>query len=233
MDTGIDRVAVRLLSILTLVLFVALGFGTAEAEPDADKPTQSEHANKPDSPPGQSGQDLSKPQPPSNADYTGNGANTHGPYDSTRDGSASQNGNGDGQAVGKPCAGCVGKADNKNPPGQQPGGSDPNAGYECDRNSGIGKTNPAHTGCTENPPTTTPPATPTPPTPTPPGDNPPGISPGVNPGVNPPAGGSQTSSEELALTGTDVGSLLQTALVLLGVGGLLLFATRRAAARRG
>jgi hypothetical protein len=60
-------------------------------------------------------------------------------------------GSANGLAVGKPCAGCVGKADNKNPPGQFPNGSDANAGYECDRNNGIGKTNPAHTGCAESP----------------------------------------------------------------------------------
>jgi LPXTG-motif cell wall-anchored protein len=58
------------------------------------------------------------------------------------------NGEGDGQATGKPCAGCVGKADNKNPKGQYPDGSDANNGYECDGNNGIGKSNPAHTGCT-------------------------------------------------------------------------------------
>jgi hypothetical protein len=87
------------------------------------------------------------PQPPSNADFTGHGANVHGPYDSTRNGAPSLNGNGNGKALGKPCAGCVGKADNKNPAGQMPNGSDPNAGYECDRNHGIGRTNPAHTGC--------------------------------------------------------------------------------------
>jgi hypothetical protein len=57
------------------------------------------------------------------------------------------NGNGKGKARGKPCAGCVGKADNKNPHGQYPNGSDHNAGYECDRNHGIGRSNPAHTGC--------------------------------------------------------------------------------------
>jgi hypothetical protein len=75
------------------------------------------------------------------------GANQSGPYDSTCDGSASQNGVGDGAAVGKPCAGCVGDADDKNPPGQLPGGNDPNAGYECDRNQGVGPSNPAHSGC--------------------------------------------------------------------------------------
>lgn len=78
----------------------------------------------------------------------GRGANTSpGPYDNTCDGSASQNGVGSGQANGRPCAGCVGNADDKNPPGQYPNGSDNNAGYECDRNQGIGQTNPAHTGC--------------------------------------------------------------------------------------
>ncbi|RSN32277.1 hypothetical protein DL990_20435 [Amycolatopsis sp. WAC 01416] len=104
-----------------------------------------------------------KPQPPSKADFSGHGANKHGPYDSTRDGSPSANGNGGGKAAGKPCAGCVGKADDKNPPGQLPGGSDANAGYECDRNHGVGRGNPAHTACTpaqppgEKPPAVTPP----------------------------------------------------------------------------
>lgn len=74
-----------------------------------------------------------------------------GAYHSTCDGSPSLNGNGGGQATGKPCAGCVGAADNKNPPGQAPDGSDANNGYECDGNSGIGKTNPAHTGCMSEP----------------------------------------------------------------------------------
>jgi hypothetical protein len=75
------------------------------------------------------------------------GANQSGPYDSTCDGSPSENGNGNGNARGKPCAGCVGNADDKNPPGQLPGGNDHNAGYECDRNEGIGNGNPAHSGC--------------------------------------------------------------------------------------
>jgi len=99
--------------------------------------------------------DSTQPQPLSGADQNSGGANGQcpgGPYCSTRDGSASGNGNGGGQAVGKPCAGCVGKADNKNPKGQMPNGSDHNAGYECDRNHGIARTNPAHTGCTSTPP---------------------------------------------------------------------------------
>ena len=93
--------------------------------------------------------ELTEPQPASNADFTGSGANEHGPYDSTRDGSPSDNGVGDGAATGEPCAGCVGQADNKNPPGQLPDATDPNQGYECDGNQGIARSNPAHTGCVE------------------------------------------------------------------------------------
>ena len=98
--------------------------------------------------------DVTKPQPISRADANSGGANGQcpgGPYCSTRDGSPSLNGNGGGRAVGKPCAGCVGKADNKNPHGQMPNGTDHNAGYECDTNHGIGRTNPAHTGCATTP----------------------------------------------------------------------------------
>src|SRR4051794_36882465 len=90
---------------------------------------------------------------------TGHGANQGGPYDNTCDGSPSGNGNGNGKATGKPCAGCVGNADDKNPKGQMPNGWDHNAGYECDRNHGIGRSNPAHTGCTQGeqtPPSTQP-----------------------------------------------------------------------------
>ena len=88
---------------------------------------------------------------PSHHSDSGHGANTDGatnPYHNTCEGEhAPGNGVGDGAARGKPCAGCVGNADDKNPPGQAPGGSDHNAGYECDRNQGVGKENPAHTGC--------------------------------------------------------------------------------------
>ena len=101
--------------------------------------------------------DPQQPQPTSNADQNSGGANGQcpgGPYCSTRDGSPSGNGNqATGGHTGEPCAGCVGKADNKNPQGQKPNGTDHNAGYECDRNHGIGRSNPAHTGCTV--PTTT------------------------------------------------------------------------------
>jgi LPXTG-motif cell wall-anchored protein len=119
-----------------------------------DAPGKSDHL---DGNAGTSGT-YSEPQPPSTADQNQGGANGDcGAYCSTRNGDPSGNGKGDdhgAKASGKPCAGCVGKADNKNPPGQFENGSDHNAGYECDRNQGIGKTNPAHTGCTtDNPPT--------------------------------------------------------------------------------
>lgn len=99
--------------------------------------------------------DVTEPQPLSNADNNSGGANGQcpgGAYCSTRDGSPSLNGNGGGNATGKPCAGCVGKADNKNPQGQRPDGSDHNNGYECDGNNGIAKGNPAHTSCTPSTP---------------------------------------------------------------------------------
>lgn len=84
----------------------------------------------------------------------GGGANqSPGPYDNTCEpehepGNGSENGN----AFGQPCAGCVGNADDMNPPGQFPDGSDNNNGYECDGNEGIGQENPAHTSCQESPP---------------------------------------------------------------------------------
>jgi hypothetical protein len=96
---------------------------------------------------------------------TGNGANTDdggaggNEYHNTCDGTASDNGNDSGGAGGRPCAGCVGNADDKNPPGQHRNGDDANNGYECDGNNGVGGKksspaagNPAHTGC-RRPPT--------------------------------------------------------------------------------
>ena len=97
---------------------------------------------------------VTDPQPISNADSNEGGANGQcpgGPYCSTRDGSPSLNGNGGGAATGRPLAGEVGKADNKNPQGQMPDASDNNNGYECDGNSGIARGNPAHTACTQPP----------------------------------------------------------------------------------
>ena len=78
---------------------------------------------------------------------TGHGANSGTEYDNTCPNAESMNGNGDGGS-GRPCAGCVGQADDKNPKGQMPNAADDgNNGYECDGNSGIARTNPAHTGC--------------------------------------------------------------------------------------
>lgn len=75
-----------------------------------------------------------------------------GAYDANCDGTHQNPGPGNSDnSPGKPADGTVGKADNKNPKGQQPGGSDHNKGYECEpgqTNKGVGKGNPAHTGCT-------------------------------------------------------------------------------------
>jgi hypothetical protein len=161
----------RLLSPLAVLVWVAVTGGFAGAA-QADTPTDpaatqaGDHAQAapPEAPapgaasaatnhsPGTGA--LADPQPLSNADQNTGGANGQcpgGPYCSTRDGSASANGNGGGQAVGEPCAGCVGKADNKNPQGQMPNASDHNAGYECDTNHGIARGNPAHTACPTTP----------------------------------------------------------------------------------
>jgi len=63
------------------------------------------------------------------------------------------------EGTGKPnpqhSNGDVGKADEKNPPGQGPNGSDGNHGFECDGNRGVGDGNPAHTGCASPSPSTT------------------------------------------------------------------------------
>jgi hypothetical protein len=82
-------------------------------------------------------------------------------YETTCDGRPSQNGQGGGNANGRPCQGCVGNADNKNPPGQEddpPGDPPPssNRGYECDTtgdppNQGVAEGNPAHSTCEEYP----------------------------------------------------------------------------------
>jgi hypothetical protein len=91
---------------------------------------------------------------------TGHGANdasTPHVYSETCDEEVAS-GNGqpsDSDPSGRPCAGCVGNADDKNPPGQGPDAQhDGNNGYECDRkgdvdggNNGIAWGNPAHTGC--------------------------------------------------------------------------------------
>lgn len=90
--------------------------------------------------------EADQPQPPSKADFSGHGANVHGDFDSTRDGALTAHGNGGNGMV----AAIKGRADNKNPPGQS--ANDHNRGYECDDNRGVGKGNPAHSGCVTPPP---------------------------------------------------------------------------------
>lgn len=87
-----------------------------------------------------------------NTDDGGAGGNEY--HNTCEEGTASDNGNDSGGAGGRPCAGCVGNADDKNPPGQFKDGDDSNKGYECDGNNGVGGKksspaagNPAHTGC--------------------------------------------------------------------------------------
>jgi hypothetical protein len=87
----------------------------------------------------------------------GGSANGPGDYDDGVPGDPSGNGNSDNG--NRPCAGCVGNAHEKNPPGQYKDGNDHNNGYECDGNGGIAKTNPAHTGCPQMTTTTTAPST--------------------------------------------------------------------------
>lgn len=223
MCTKLRRMSMGLTA-TTAVLVMALGAAPAEAKPGdgkgGDPPARSEQADKGS---GKPDSDLSQPQPPSNADYSGHGANTHGPYDSTRDGSPSANGNGDGKATGKPCAGCVGKADNKNPRGQLPGGSDPNSGYECDSNKGVGRGNPAHTACVEGAPPEVPPKV-NPPKKNPPKmDRPPrDLPPGQLPPESARPGGNPAAPEALALTGMDVDGPLTAGIALLVAGGALL-----------
>ena len=69
------------------------------------------------------------------------GKGSGGEYDSTCDGTVGRQGGG---GNGK-CAGCDGRADNKDPKGQSR--NDRNNGYECDNNGGIAKGNPAHSRC--------------------------------------------------------------------------------------
>ena len=144
--------AVAAFIVVTWLCVTASGFAHAAGGPNRGSGAASTAATGRATAPGQLAKaaPTTSPQPLSNADLNPGGANNGGncgAYCSTRNGSPSLNGNGNGKAVGKPCAGCVGKADNKNPPGQAPNGSDHNNGYECDGNHGVGKTNPAHTGC--------------------------------------------------------------------------------------
>ncbi|MDQ3940341.1 MAG: hypothetical protein M3238_03210 [Actinomycetota bacterium] len=110
----------------------------------------------------------------------GGGSNQSGDYDSTCDQGAGDHGQ--GGSSGK-CAGCTGKSDYKNPPGQYKG--DGNNGYECDHNKGVGKGNPPHSQCRPETVSTPPPPPPPPPPPgCPPNSNNPRCVP--PPPINPP-----------------------------------------------
>jgi hypothetical protein len=141
------RRSLRRLGIFGLGVGVGLSVlvGAAAAEPDEDNPSSAKYECS-----------------DSHHSDTDHGANDDDGYQSTCD-ETDFGGNGQedgpGNQTGKPCAGCVGNADDKNPPGQYPDGSDDNSGYECDGrdrpsanqqgngNHGIGDENPAHTGC--------------------------------------------------------------------------------------
>ena len=164
-----------------MMLMLAVGEGVATAGPKPLTPLACTGIPAQGSPPPNHGAgstqcETTTPQPFSNADATGHGANTtspHNPYLAT----------GFGQVQGGHLAGTVGKADNKFPPGQAPNGTDANHGYECDQNPGIGNGNPAHTTCraVSTPPTVTPP----PPTTPPPSETPPTVPPSGPPTVPP------------------------------------------------
>jgi hypothetical protein len=149
-DGRISKVLGPMMAVLGAFAIVLAMVSPAGASPDGHPPNGNgkglvhNHASDDQSNPAPQGGDQ--------------GANQDcGAYCPSGVGLPSGNGNGDGNATGQPCAGCVGNADDKNPPGQFKDGSDHNNGYECDGNNGIGKTNPAHSGCspTTDPSTTT------------------------------------------------------------------------------
>lgn len=140
--------------------------GSAQQTPDAPGDTNAGVESAPANPPGGASpgggaNDLSGPYDPDPANPGASGV-----------GQPSGNGKSTDNNGNRPCAGCVGNADYKNPPGQLPDGSDDNRGYECDENEGIGKMNPAHSGCAPTPPT-------------PPVNSPPSVVP-PTPAVTPP-----------------------------------------------
>ena len=181
-------------------------FALSAAIPGLATPGDGNGNGPPPAPPGQAKSESAPPgqaktesdqtgQAKTESHQTGRGANTAGPYDPSGVGQPSGNGNSTSNNGQRPCAGCVGKADAKNPPGQLPGGGDANRGYECDENQGVGKTNPAHSGCTST--TSTPPNGDTPPR----RDNPDG-------GDTPPRGDTSGSGNPPAGTSSPDGAVL-------------------------
>lgn len=141
-----------------------------------------------------------------------------------------------------PQDGTKGRADSKNPPGQAPDGGDSNAGYECDRQTGVGDGNPAHTGCTATP-TTPAPTAPVPSdrsTPTPIVQPPHATSTPVaphatatsSPGVHPQRGGQPSvlpipTAGQLPVTGVNLGRLALFAIIFILAGTAMVIAWER------
>ena len=143
-----------------LGLGLTLLTGTASAapkdEPRSEKATSSKATANPSDDRNSKDQDCNG----THHSKTGHGANDdqypHAYSETCDEDIASGNGApSESDPSGRPCAGCVGNADDKNPPGQAPDAQhDGNNGYECDRkgdedggNNGIAFGNPAHTGC--------------------------------------------------------------------------------------
>jgi hypothetical protein len=158
MSSSVRRIGLAALA-LTLALVLAPVAGGAPPEGgngnSASAPGQQKQEQPQPGAPGQEKGSQAEAPPRGQGDASaskqgksdGRGANQSGPYDPSGVGEPSGNGKSEDNNGKRPCAGCVGKADAKNPPGQLPGGSDANRGYECDENQGVGKTNPAHSGC--------------------------------------------------------------------------------------
>jgi hypothetical protein len=88
--------------------------------------------------------------PTTKGDTSCNEEGSGGRFDETCNDSAKNNGGNPadgkhGNGGNGKCAGCDGKADNQDPPGQSR--NDHNNGYECDHNGGVGKGNPSHSRC--------------------------------------------------------------------------------------
>ena len=107
----------------------------------------------------------------------------------------------------KPADGSVGNADDKSPPGQSD--NDKNKGYECDGNKGVGKGNPAHSGCPEEPTTPDDP------------DNPDDVL-----GVQFSRTNAAVAGARLARTGGEQRSMAATALLFIAAGFTLVAVTR-------
>jgi len=132
-------------------------------------------------------------------------------------------------ATGRPDAGSVGNADDKNPPGQSHNPEDNNSGYECDANSGVGVGNPAHTGCTEQQNPTQVPGQPTqvPGQPTKPGE--PGKTPSTGAKAQP---GATVAVSGMPSTGAGDGTGSGTAFPAMLIAGAALMAGAGIAASR-